>query len=77
MMFDFSTPLQLKITMYQYVDEIINGADEVYKSGASASTPAPIHLYSIRDPETQDISKLNTQKSIIFIVMKLLVLILN
>ena len=55
MVFDYSGNDDVKITMYQYIDSVIGGAPDVYKSssretGVGMATPAPSNLYDIRDP---------------------------
>ena len=50
MTFDYTTPGKLTITMYDYINGIIENAGEIYKEGAGSATPAPDHLFDIREP---------------------------
>ena len=49
MMFDFSKMGECKILMFQYLSGVIKHAGEVYKQGAGGATPAPNHLYDMRN----------------------------
>ena len=56
--FDFNTPSKVKITMYQYLDGVINGTSDIYKissrdNGVEMVTPAPHNLYDVRSPESE------------------------
>ena len=51
MVFDYATDGQVLVQMYQYIQGVINGAPEMYKTGIGSATPAPSHLYEVRDPE--------------------------
>ena len=44
--------------MYQYADNVIEGAPDVYKiasreNGVGMSTPVPQNLYDVRDPSSE------------------------
>ena len=61
MVFDFSGNSDVKITMYQYLDGLIEGAPDIYKvsskeTGVGMATPAPSNLYDIRDPNDESIT---------------------
>ena len=52
---------QVTITMYQYIDGVIEGAPDIYKTssretGVGMVTPAPSNLYDIRDPSDEEVS---------------------
>ena len=58
MIFNFETSEKVKITMYQYIDSVIEGAPDTYKissreNGVGTTTPAPHNLYDVRDPESE------------------------
>ena len=58
MVFDFTDPGSVKVTMYQYIDDIIDGAPDIYKvssreHGVGMATPAPSNLYEIRSPDSE------------------------
>ena len=42
--------------------ELIKHTPEIYKSGGISSTPAPTHLYEVRDPESNEAGLLNTKE---------------
>ena len=48
MIFDFSTGKEVQITMYQYIDSVLEDIPTVYKEGISMATPAPLNLYETR-----------------------------
>ena len=48
MIFDFSTGKEVQITMYQYIDSVLEDVPTVYKEGISTVTPAPLNLYETR-----------------------------
>ena len=54
MTFDYTTPGKLTITMYDYINSIIENAGELYKEGAGSATTAPDHLFDIREPNEGD-----------------------
>ena len=39
------------VTMYDDITGVIDGAGELYKTGAGSATSAPDHLYEIRKSE--------------------------
>ena len=58
MVFDFNKTGEVKITMYQYLDGLIEGAPEIYKissreNGVGMATPAPHNLYDVRNPDSE------------------------
>ena len=58
MVFDFNTPDKVKITVYQYIYRVINGAPEIYKvlsreNGVEMATTAPHNIYDFRSPESE------------------------
>ena len=58
MVFDFSASGAVTLTMHQYLDGMIKHAPEIYnvsfiEHGAEISTPAPINLYDVRNPDTE------------------------
>ena len=62
MIFDFSTANKVKITMYQYIDGVIDGALDIYKVASRENrvvmaTPAPHNLYDVRSPDS-DVNRL-------------------
>ena len=40
--------------MYDYINGIIENAGELYKEGSGSATPAPDHLFDIREPNEAD-----------------------
>ena len=56
--FDFTIQGATKITMYQYIAGVIKHAGEIYKQGAGGATPAPNHLYEVRNPEFGEVELL-------------------
>ena len=52
MTFDYSQTGKLTITMYDYINGVIQNAGEVYKTGPGSATLAPEYLSKIR--ETND-----------------------
>ena len=54
MTFDYTDVGKLIITMYDYIEGVINDAGEVYKTGAGSATPVPEHLFEIREPNEDD-----------------------
>ena len=62
MVFDYSIEGQVKITMYQYIKGIIDNAPDIYKNGVAKATPAPTHLYDIRDPEQAEVQLLDKKE---------------
>ena len=59
MVFDYSTEGQVLIQMYQYIRAVIEGAPDRYKTGVGSATPAPSHLYDVRDPDKEKVVKLS------------------
>ena len=51
MVFDYSTEGEVLINMYQYIEGLISGAPKRYKVGLGSATPAPSHLFDVRDPD--------------------------
>ena len=51
MVFDYTTNGEVLVHMYQYIEELIQNAPERYKVGIGSATPAPSHLYEVRDQE--------------------------
>ena len=47
MTFDYSTVGEVKITMYQYINGVIDNAPQIYKEGIGGATPAPPHLFAL------------------------------
>ena len=61
--FDFSGEKDVKITMYQYIDSVIEGSPDIYKissreTGVGIATPAPSKLYEIRNPNGENVTGL-------------------
>ena len=54
MTLDYTTQGRLIITMYDYIDGLIESIRQMYKEGVGSATPAPDHLYNIREPNTED-----------------------
>ena len=54
MAFDYTTKGNLVIAMYDYINSIIKNASQIYKESAGSVTPAPDHLYEIRDTESEN-----------------------
>ena len=52
MVFDYTTKGEVEISMYQYLSGLIEEASEIYKKGAAKATPAPNHLYEVRDVDS-------------------------
>ena len=50
MAFDFSKTCEVKITMYDHIDSILEGVSTIYKSGIGCATAAPSYLYTVREP---------------------------
>ena len=61
MVFDYSTEGEVLIQMYQYIEELINGAPERYKVGPGSATPAASHLFDVRDTEYEKVTKLTKE----------------
>ena len=66
MVFDFNIVDKVKITMYQYMDGVIDGAPDRYKiaskeNGVGMATPAPHNLYDVRSPDSEG-NRLLTEK---------------
>ena len=59
MFFDYSTKGQAHITMYQYIDELLQKVPIRYTQGIGAATPAPTNLYEVRDPDNENVTLLN------------------
>ena len=55
MIFDYTNTGEVKITMYQYVTELLKHAPSIYISGAMSPTPAPNHSCEVRDPDVEAI----------------------
>ena len=51
MVFDYTTKGYVKISMYQYISQLLDNAPDIYKKGAARATPSPNHLYEIRNSE--------------------------
>ena len=60
MIFDYTKPGKVHISMYQHINGLLNNIPPRYKEGVGSATPAPSHLYDIRDPEQGGIEYLNT-----------------
>ena len=54
MTFDCTNPGKLTITMYDYINGVIENAGENYKTGPGSATLAPDHLFEIREPNDDD-----------------------
>ena len=54
MTFDYTNTGKLMITMYDYIEDITEGASEIYKTGVGSATPASEHLFEIREPNEED-----------------------
>ena len=54
MTFDYTNPGKSMITMCNYIDGIISNADDIYNTREGSATPAPEHLYEIREPNDDD-----------------------
>ena len=59
MIFDYNTPGKVHISMNQYIHGVLLEAPTRYKEGAGSATPAPSHLYDIRDPACGDVEYLD------------------
>jgi len=69
MVFDFNEEKKVKITMYQYLDNVIEGAPVSYKVisseagvGMATPTPTPINLYEVRDPSKERVELLSEKE---------------
>ena len=56
MIFNFETEGEVQITMYQYIDSLINDAPNIYgipsrDHGVGIANPAPSNIYEVRDPD--------------------------
>ena len=58
MVFDYTTDGDVLVQMYQYIEELIRNAPERYKVGVGSATPAPSHLYEVRDQQGGGVNKL-------------------
>ena len=63
MVFDFSTDGKVMITMYQYIDSVVEGAPDIYKvssreAGVGMATLTPSNLYDIRDPNNENVTRI-------------------
>ena len=47
---DFSITEDVKITMYDQIDNIIKELPSIYKSGIGSATTSPSHLYIVQGP---------------------------
>lgn len=54
MLFDYTTSLEVKVTMYQYSDGILDNVPDAYWKGIGTATPAPDSLYNVRDGESEE-----------------------
>ena len=50
MTFEFTKKGEAKITMYDQIDDIIENAPEIYKTGVGSATASPTNLYTVRIP---------------------------
>ena len=50
MTFDFTKKGEVSITMYDQVDDIIESAPTIYKTGVGSATASPTNLYTVRMP---------------------------
>lgn len=62
MTFDYTIPGKLMITMYDYVDGVIENAGHIYKTGAGSATPAPENLFEIRNANESDNTLLSKEE---------------
>ena len=62
MTFDFSSIGEVKIIMYDYVSDLIKNVPQHYMESAGAATPAPDHLYLVRDPSDDAVQLLNAKR---------------
>ena len=50
MTFDFSKTDEVKITMYDHIDSILEGIPTIYNSGIECATALSSNLYTVREP---------------------------
>ena len=53
---DSTTKVEIKVTIYDYIDEMIDNANDFWKNGTRMATPAPKNLYETQqtdDPEAE------------------------
>ena len=53
--FDYRTDGEILIHMYQYIEELTNGAPGRYKVGLRSATPAASHLFDVRNSEHEKV----------------------
>ena len=51
---DYTKKGKFMITMYDHINNIINKAPEMYKSGFRSATDAPTHLYAVPEPQDRN-----------------------
>ena len=52
MTFNFTTDKsKVMITIYDHIDDVIDEAPDIYKSGIGSSTAGPTNLYTVRNPQ--------------------------
>ena len=61
MTFNYETPGQVMIHMYQYIHEMLKSIPDKYKEGIGSATPAPSNLYDIRDESADKVELLSEQ----------------
>lgn len=54
MIFDYTNTGEVKITQYQFVNQIITKVPEIYKAGVGMATTAPSNLYEVRANDNED-----------------------
>ena len=59
MTFDFSSVGRVKITMYDYIHDLIKSIPPSYTNAAGASTPAPEHPYTVREQDDESVDVLD------------------
>ena len=69
MTFDFSKTCEVKITMYDHIDSILEGAPTIYKSGIGCAIATPSNLDTAREPcEAMNFYQIMKEKNIILLL---------
>ena len=59
---NYTSPGEVKITMYQCIHELLQKVPERYSTPGGSATPAPSHLYEIRDHKYEGVSLLTKRE---------------
>ena len=62
MLFGYTVFDEVKITIYQYIDGLLDNMPAAYLNGIGMATPAPKNLYDVRDPDLEECELLSDIK---------------